>query len=308
MCIRDRKKGGGGPLYHHAYRPEHIAKTRNPKVVQAGLEAAFRKRQNIALKNNRAEVMSVMRRILSEVCVDEATLRELFRETSEQLSAWGLALGGSEDWADRLYIQDKKGTLLFSEEELDLAEEAQKRMELMYNVDAWSTQLVVRVGAGKLLLSSELEGTREEALNRILKRIEDDVRYYSELFDEPTSQLILKRIDEMGLPNNLKPLGSQLLDHTSDLLGLGMQTLSEMVGQVTSQRMKAVRATQAQKTINLVEKLRLSLRPLRGAISRARSELLQNLDQLLHLSDECHQQLTPHLPAVKDESSDDEYF
>ena len=33
----------------------------------------------------------------------EAVLRELFRETSETLSSLGLALGGSEDWADRLY-------------------------------------------------------------------------------------------------------------------------------------------------------------------------------------------------------------
>ena len=97
--------------------------------------------------------MAALKRVLGEACADEAALRELFRETSEQLTALGLALGGSEDWADRLYIEDKKGGLLFSEEELDIAEEAQKRMELMYNVDAWSTQLVVRVGSGQLLLT-----------------------------------------------------------------------------------------------------------------------------------------------------------
>ena len=45
--------------------------------------------------------------------------------------------------------------------ELDIAEEAQKRMELMYNVDAWSTQLVVRVGSGQVLLTSTVEGTKE---------------------------------------------------------------------------------------------------------------------------------------------------
>ena len=74
-----------------------------------------------------------------------------------------------------------KGTLLFSEEELDLAEEAQKRMELMYNVDAWSTQLVVRVGSGQLLLSSGVEGTREDVLTRVLRRIDEDVRYHAEV-------------------------------------------------------------------------------------------------------------------------------
>ena len=37
---------------------------------------------------------------------------------SSQLSSLGLSLGGSEDWADRLYIEDKKGALLFSEEEV----------------------------------------------------------------------------------------------------------------------------------------------------------------------------------------------
>ena len=308
---REPTPGGraGGPLYHQGYKPEHRAKTRNPKVVQAGLEAAFRKRQNIALRNNRAEVVNTLRRILSEPCEDEAALRELFRETSERLSAWGIALGGSEDWADRLYIEDKKGTKLFSEEELDVAEEAQKRMELMYNVDAWSTQLVVKVGAGKLLLAGGGgEGTREEALTRILRRIEEDVRYYSELFDEPTSMLILKRIEAMGLPNNLLALGSQLLDHTADLLALGKGTLRELVGQVVSQRMKAVRAVAAQKTLSLVERARSSLRPLRGTLSRARGELLELLDQLLQIADQCAEQLTPHLPTAADEDSDDDYF
>ena len=108
---------------------------------------------------------------------------ELFADISEALSQLGLALGGSEDWADRLYIEDKKGGVLFTEEELDVAEEAQKRMELMYNVDAWSTQLVVRVGSGQLLLTSGIDGTREDVLSRVLKRLEEDTRYHSEVTD-----------------------------------------------------------------------------------------------------------------------------
>jgi ABC-type arginine transport system ATPase subunit len=113
----------------------------------------------------------------------------------------GLSLGGSEDWADRLYIEEKKkgaeSTLLFSDEELDIAEAAQKRMELMYNVDAWSTQLVVRVSSGQLLLTSGIEGTREDVLTRVLKRLDEDMRYHSELFDEPTSALDPELVGEV---------------------------------------------------------------------------------------------------------------
>ena len=164
------------------------------------------------------------------------------------------------------------------------------------------------MGAGKLLLTSGVEGTRDECLTRIIKRIEEDVKYYSELFDEPTSQLILKRIETMGLPNNLAALGAQLLDHTAELLGLAMTTLRAIASSVTEQRMKAIRATAAQKTINLVDRVRSSLRPLRSSLFRARAELLAQYDQLLALIDECTQQVAPHLPSQADEDSDDEYF
>ena len=43
-----------------------------------------------------------------------------------RLSDLGLALGGSEAWADRLWIEDRKGALLFSEAELDTAEQARR--------------------------------------------------------------------------------------------------------------------------------------------------------------------------------------
>jgi len=246
--------------------------------------------------------------VLEEQCADEAALRELFRETSERLSALGLSLGGSEDWADRLYIEvDKKGGLLFSEAELDAAEEAQKRMELMYNVDAWSTQLVVRVGSGQLLLSSGVDGTREDVLGRVLKRIEEDVKYNSELFDDPTSALILSRIEEMGLPNRLRELGARLLDHCAELLTLAMSLLHGMVGGVVEQRMKAVRSVAAQKVVQSIEGVRKTLAPLRASIVCARHDLGALVDGLLALLEECTAKVTPHLPQQADES-DDEYF
>ena len=63
------------------------------------------------------------RRILGEdlAAAGEAGLRALFREASDQLALLGLPLGGTEEWADRLYIEGKGGTLLFSEAELDQA-------------------------------------------------------------------------------------------------------------------------------------------------------------------------------------------
>jgi len=238
---------------------------------------------------------------------DENELRRLFSETSEQLSQLGLALGGSEDWADRLYIADKHGALFFSEDELDLAEEAQKRMELMYNVDAWSTQLVVRVGSGQLLLTSGIEGTREDVLARVLKRIDDDVRYHSELFDEATSKLIVTRIDAMHLPHSLRELGAQLLDNIAELLVLAMATLKGMVSGCIEQRMKAVRAVQAHKVIGSIEKVRVTVVPLRSTIVKARQQLVELLDQLLELLDSCTTAVSPHLPTEAEDSDEDYY-
>ena len=180
-------------------------------------------------------------------------------------------------------------------------------MELMYNVDAWSTQLVVRVGSGQLLLTSGVEGTREDVLTRVLKRIEEDMKYHTELFDDPTSALILSRIEQMGLPNSLRPLGAQLLDHTAELLELMMTTLRGMTQGVIEQRMKAVRAVAAQKTIAIVERIRLSIVPLRTPIVRSRAELGEVCDALITLLDETNAAVTPHLPKVV-EDDDDDYF
>ena len=145
---------------------------------------------------------------------------------SDALSTIGLPLGGSEDWADRLYIVTKGGALLFDDDELDMAEEAQKRMEVhtmgrapdaadsqrtahmphpphapllllppqvMYNVDAWSAQLETRIANGSLLLNRPTNlgrpgGSQEEAFARALARLEADLKYHREIFVEPTSR------------------------------------------------------------------------------------------------------------------------
>ena len=153
-----------------------------------------------------------------------------------------------------------------------------------------------------------LPSARMQVLTRVLKRIEEDVRYHSELFDEPTSALILSRIESMGLPNTLRALGSQLLDHCSELLALAMQLLRGMAAGVVEQRMKAVRAVAAQKTLTLIERVRTSLVPLRAFFFRSRAQLGETLDELIGLLDECTAQVTPHVPQQRDDDSDDDYF
>ena len=54
--------------------------------MQKGLEAAFRKRQNLALKERRDEVVAALRRVAFEPLEDEGALRRLFTEVSEYLS------------------------------------------------------------------------------------------------------------------------------------------------------------------------------------------------------------------------------
>ena len=144
-------------------------------------------------------------------------------------------------------------------------------------------------------------------MDRTLRRIDEDMRYHSELFDEPTSALILSRIETMGLPNTLRALGSTLLDHCSELLRLSMTTLGAMVAGVVEQRMKAVRAVAAQKVLQSIERSRGTLVPLRAAFVRARPELGELLDELLTLLEDCTAKVTPHLPQDAEES-DDDYF
>ena len=80
-----------------------------------------------------------------------------------------------------------------------------------------------------------------------------------------------------------------------------------MVAGVVEQRMKAVRAVAAQKTIAMVERFRLVFVPLRPIIVRSREDLSGVCDALVALLDETNALVTPHLPQVVDED-DDDYF
>ena len=84
---------GDGPLYVGAAPPaQERRKSRTPKVVAKGLEAAFRKRQNIGLAHAKAEVLALFDRAISEVLADPPAVRSLFSSVTERLSGMALNL------------------------------------------------------------------------------------------------------------------------------------------------------------------------------------------------------------------------
>ena len=60
-------RAGKAPLYANITTPEvPVKKIRNPKSVNKGLEAAFRKRQNLKLKESKDEVLALFGRVLGD--------------------------------------------------------------------------------------------------------------------------------------------------------------------------------------------------------------------------------------------------
>ena len=61
-----KPKDKSGPLYAKFATPDApVRKARNPKLIQKGVEMAFRKRQNAKFKENKAEVLECFRRAVS---------------------------------------------------------------------------------------------------------------------------------------------------------------------------------------------------------------------------------------------------
>ena len=280
-----------------------MKKARTPKVVNKGLEAAFRKRQNLKLKERKHDVLNLFQRVMSESSAVGSTedLRQLFRDVSELLSVLGLSLGGSEDWADRLYIEDKKGDLLFSEEELDLAEESQKRMEVMYNVDAWSIQLDGRIKAGLLLLKGLENVPHEDVLQRVLRRLEEDLRYHAELLEDPTSRLILQRIENLKLPCEIMPQCAQLLSNCSALYTLAVAELKTVAASCEQIKLKAMRSAAAAKVSSLISKVRGIIDPLQMRGVKVPAEQTQFVNELAV-------RIEQFLPNTAEDSDDDDYY
>jgi len=305
-----------------------VKKVRNPKVVKEGLEAAFRKRQNLKLRSAREELLATITRVLTEQLESSDQLRTLYREASESLAALGLSLGASEAWADRLYIEDRNGILLFDEAELNRVEEAQARLEAMYTVDAWTGQLAGRLSSVQTLLSSsscpppslnDSDGgaprraailsaagsSVEEILCRALKRLEEDMPYHATLFRDASSLRSLEAIEALGLPNELRSLGKQLVDGLVSLIPLIVTTLDTMATAAATQRIKAMRMAAATKLLGTVERARRAATLLRkegDTAARAVTEALAELNRI-------NESLAKHVPQTRTNGeSDEEYY
>ena len=61
-----KPKDKSGPLYAKFATPDApVRKARNPKLIQKGVEMAFRKRQNVKFKESKADVLECFRRAVS---------------------------------------------------------------------------------------------------------------------------------------------------------------------------------------------------------------------------------------------------
>ena len=231
------------------------------------------------------------------------------------------------------------------------AEEAQKRMEVMYNIYTWSTQLSSRLAAGALLVVAEAaEGHKrtnpDDLVSRAVKQLITDCRYHGarlsphravnravavraprlqsrmhpgtcnpmylpgacnpmylpgELFNEPSSALVLRRIEALGLPNSLDELGEQLLAQCAQLLQLALRSLGAMAAAAEQHKIKAMRSAAAQRAMLSIETVEKTFPALQARGIAVPPEATETLAQLVG-------RLTPLLPAADIDSDDDEYY
>ena len=63
-----------------------------------------------------------------------------------------------------------------------------------------------------------------------------------ELFNEPSSALVLRRIEALGLPHCLAELGEKLLAQCAQLLQLALRSLGAMATAAEQHKIKAMRS------------------------------------------------------------------
>ena len=158
--------------------------------------------------------------------------------------------------------------------------------------------------SGELLLSGGAGNVgHEEVVKRIVRRLEDDLPYHAELFDDTTSRLIRQRILEMGMPCDVEALGASLLSNCAALHALAAAELKAMVASCAGIKLKAMRAAAASKAEASLAKLRAVHEPL-----RARGVTIADDDgQLLA---ELATKIAPLLPtqAAESDDDDDDYY
>ena len=74
-----------------------------------------------------------------------------------------------------------------------------------------------------------------------------------ELFNEPSSELVLRRIEALGLPHSLDALGERLLAQCAELLQLALRSLGAMAAAAEGHKIKAMRSAAAQRTMAAIE-------------------------------------------------------
>ena len=127
--------------------------------------------------------------------------------------------------------------------------------------------------------------------------------YHASLFADDASLRTLARIEELELPNELRELGERLLVALAELLPLVGQLLHAMAAAAGAQRIKAMRAAAAAKTLTSVELARRVIEPLRQTHPAPVTELKVELAQIAST-------LAPHVPDPRatGADSDDDYY
>ena len=122
-----------------------------------------------------------------------------------------------------------------------------------------------------------------------------------ELFNEPSSALVLRRIEALGLPHSLAELGEQLLAQCAQLLQLALRSLGAMATAAEQHKIKAMRSAAAQRAMVSIETVEKTFPALQARGIAVPPEATETLAQLVS-------GLTPLLPAADIDSDDDEYY
>ena len=122
-----------------------------------------------------------------------------------------------------------------------------------------------------------------------------------ELFNEPSSELVLRRIEALGLPQSLDALGERLLAQCAELLQLALRALGAMAAAAEGHKIKAMRSAAAQRTMAAIEGVEKTFPALHARGVAVPPEATETLAQLVA-------GLTPLLPAADIDSDDDEYY
>ena len=122
-----------------------------------------------------------------------------------------------------------------------------------------------------------------------------------ELFSEPSSELVLRRIEALGLPQSLDALGERLLAQCAELLQLALRALGAMAAAAEGHKIKAMRSAAAQRTMAAIEGVEKTFPALHARGVAVPPEATETLAQLVA-------GLTPLLPAADIDSDDDEYY